>query len=188
LSPERAVYVGPITSPAQLWRAVKMRPMPEFAAPAFVSKLCQREHLPLRLASLPRPWVFTNGVFDLVHRGHVVYLAQARALGASLLLAVNTDRSARGLGKGPDRPLNNEWDRACVLAALESVSLVTWFDEPTPCELLQAVRADIYVKGGDYDMESLEETRLIRSWGGQAVAIPFVDGYSTTSLVRRIRG
>jgi rfaE bifunctional protein nucleotidyltransferase chain/domain len=136
----------------------------------------------------PRPLVFTNGVFDVLHRGHVVYLSAARELGAALLVAVNSDSSARQLGKGPDRPLNCEVDRLTVVAALESVSFVTLFDEPTPCDLLQSCRPDIYVKGGDYDMETLEETRLVRSWGGRSVAIPFVDGYSTTSLVRRIRG
>jgi rfaE bifunctional protein nucleotidyltransferase chain/domain len=163
-------------------------PMTEPAPPAFFSKLCPRDELRARLATLPRPLVFTNGVFDILHRGHASYLALARALGSSLVLGVNSDRSARLLGKGPDRPLNNEVDRACLLAALESVSLVTWFDEATPCELLKQVRADLYVKGGDYDMETLEETRLVRSWGGEARAIAFVDGYSTTRLVQRIRG
>jgi rfaE bifunctional protein nucleotidyltransferase chain/domain len=157
------------------------------APPAFLDKLCRREDLPARLAALPRPVVFTNGVFDLLHRGHVTYLAQARALGASLVLGLNSDASARGLGKGPDRPLNAEADRACVLAALESTSLVVLFDEPTPCALLQEIRPDVYVKGGDYDIEALEETRLVRSWGGRAQALSFVDGYSTTALVRRIR-
>lgn len=136
----------------------------------------------------PRPLVFTNGVFDVLHRGHVLYLAAARELGAALLVGVNSDSSARLLGKGPDRPLNRELDRSVVIAALESVSFVTTFDEPTPCELLQLCRPDVYVKGGDYDMEKLEETRLVRSWGGRSVAIPFVDGYSTSALVRRIRG
>lgn len=136
----------------------------------------------------PRPLVFTNGVFDVLHRGHVVYLAAARELGAALLVAVNSDPSARQLGKAPDRPLNAERDRLIVVAALESVSLVTIFDEPTPCELLKRCRPDIYVKGGDYDMEALEETRLVRSWGGRSVAIPFVEGYSTSALMRRIRG
>jgi len=155
--------------------------------PAFLDKLCLRRDLPARLAALPRPMVFTNGVFDILHRGHVTYLAQARALGASLIVAVNSDASARKLGKGPDRPLNAEADRACLLAALESVSLVVLFDEQTPCELLTEIRPDLYVKGGDYDIETLEETRLVRSWGGDARAISFVDGYSTTALVRRIR-
>jgi rfaE bifunctional protein nucleotidyltransferase chain/domain len=127
-------------------------------------------------------------VFDILHRGHVYYLAEARALGACLVIGLNSDASARGLGKGPGRPLNPEADRACVLAALDSVSLVTLFDEPTPVQLMRLVRPDCYVKGGDYDMETLEETRLVRSWGGRALAIPFVDGYSTSTLVQRIRG
>ena len=141
-----------------------------------------------RLATLPRPLVFTNGVFDVLHRGHVAYLQAARQSGASLIVAVNSDASARGLGKGPDRPLNRDIDRALVLAGLAAVDAVTFFDEPTPCALLARVRPDLYVKGGDYDMEALEETRLVRSWGGEARAIPFVSGYSTTSLVQRIRG
>ena len=135
-----------------------------------------------------RPLVFTNGVFDVLHVGHVAYLAAARDLGASLLVGLNNDRSARGLGKGPDRPLNNELDRLLVMAALESVSYVVLFDEPTPCALLERCKPDIYVKGGDYDMETLAETTLVRSWGGRSLAIPFVEGYSTTALVRRIRG
>ncbi|CAN5807348.1 D-glycero-beta-D-manno-heptose 1-phosphate adenylyltransferase [soil metagenome] len=157
------------------------------SGPAFLDKLCSADQLAERIAKLPRPLVFTNGVFDLLHRGHVSYLAAARALGGSLVIGLNSDASSRLLGKGPDRPLNNELDRACVLAALESVSLVTLFDEFTPVELLERVRPDLYVKGGDYDMETLEETRRVRSWGGDAVAISFVDGYSTTALVKRIR-
>ncbi len=136
----------------------------------------------------PRPLVFTNGVFDVLHRGHVTYLAAARELGAALLVALNSDASARRQGKGPGRPLNAELDRLVVVAALQSVSFVTLFDEQTPCELLARCRPDIYVKGGDYDMETLEETRLMRSWGGRSLAIPFVTGYSTTALVQRIRG
>ena len=155
--------------------------------PDFVAKLCARAKLLPRLAALPRPVVFTNGVFDILHRGHVTYLAQARALGASLVIGLNSDSSAKSLGKAPDRPLNHEGDRACVLAALESVSLVTLFDETTPLALLKLVRPELYVKGGDYDIETLAETGLVRSWGGQARALPFVDGYSTSSLVERIR-
>lgn len=135
----------------------------------------------------PRPLVFTNGVFDVLHRGHVLYLAAARELGAALLVAVNSDSSARQLGKGPDRPLNGERDRVAVIAALESVSFVTTFGEPTPCELLKLCRPDVYAKGGDYDIETLEETRLVRSWGGRSVSIPFVDGYSTSAFVHRLR-
>ena len=154
---------------------------------AFLDKLCARPDLAARVAGLAQPVVFTNGVFDILHRGHVSYLAQARALGASLVIGLNSDASAKLLGKGPDRPLNAELDRACVLAALESVSLVTLFDEQTPVELLKLVRPQLYVKGGDYDLETLEETKWVRSWGGDAKALSFVDGYSTTALVRRIR-
>ncbi len=143
--------------------------------------------LTARLASLGRPMVFTNGVFDVLHRGHVAYLHAARAQGASLVVAVNSDASARMLGKGPDRPLTRDVDRALVLAGLASVDALLFFDERTPCELLKRVKPQLYVKGGDYDMETLEETRLVRSWGGDALAIPFVDGYSTTALVNRIR-
>ncbi|MDB5818376.1 MAG: ADP-heptose synthase [Rhizobacter sp.] len=155
--------------------------------PSFLQKICGRPDLEAAMVRLPRPVVFTNGVFDILHRGHVSYLARARELGGSLVLGLNSDASARMLGKGPDRPLNAEVDRACVLAALESISLVTFFDEQTPVELMKLVRPDIYVKGGDYDMETLEETALVRSWGGHAQAISFIDGYSTTSLVKRIR-
>jgi rfaE bifunctional protein nucleotidyltransferase chain/domain len=138
------------------------------------------------IARLPRPLVFTNGVFDLLHRGHVSYLAAARALGAALIVGLNSDASARGLAKGPDRPLNRELDRACVLGALEAVSAVVLFDEPTPLALLAEVQPDIYVKGGDYDIEALAEATLVRSWGGRALALPFVDGYSTSAIVQRI--
>ncbi len=156
-------------------------------APAFLDKVVARDAAVQRVRALPQPVVFTNGVFDVLHRGHASYLAQARTLGASLVVAVNTDASARRLNKGPGRPLNRESDRAALLAALASVDLVTFFDEDTPVQLLSEVRPAVYVKGGDYDMEQLEETRQVRSWGGRAVAIPFVDGYSTTRLVDRIR-
>lgn len=138
--------------------------------------------------ALPRPLVFTNGVFDILHRGHVLYLAAARELGATLLVGVNSDVSARQLGKGADRPVNREGDRLLVLAALQSVSYVTLFDEDTPCKLIELCRPDVYVKGGDYEIEKLEETRLVRSWGGRSVSLGFLAGYSTTSLMTRIRG
>jgi rfaE bifunctional protein nucleotidyltransferase chain/domain len=131
--------------------------------------------------------IFTNGVFDVLHRGHVSYLAEARALGDRLVVGLNTDASARRLNKGPDRPLNAEIDRAMVIAALESVSAVTWFDEDTPMALIEALRPDVIVKGGDYDMSTLPETALVQSWGGRALALPFVSGYSTTRLVEKIR-
>jgi len=154
---------------------------------SFVKKICPRADLQHALAHLPRPWVFTNGVFDVLHRGHVMYLAQARALGATLIVALNTDASVRRLGKGDDRPLNQEQDRAIVMAGQEAVSLVTFFDEDTPERLIAEIRPDILVKGGDYDMRKLPETALVESWGGTALALPFVQGYSTTQLVKKIR-
>ena len=157
------------------------------APPAFLRKIVAQADLRRALAALSRPRVFTNGVFDILHRGHVTYLAQARAQGASLIVGLNSDASARTLGKGPDRPLNAQDDRAAVLAALESVDLVVLFDESTPLVLLDLVRPDLYVKGGDYAIETLAETALVRSWGGGAMAIPLVAGRSTTALVQRIR-
>ena len=155
--------------------------------PAFLEKIALREDAAKRAAALPRPVVFTNGVFDVLHRGHAVYLAHARALGGSLVVALNTDASARRLGKGPERPLNNEQDRAVMMAALASSSLVTWFDEDTPMDLIRALKPDILVKGGDYDMRTLAETAVVESYGGKALAIAFVEGYSTTALVSKIR-
>lgn len=155
--------------------------------PDFLEKLCPREQLLARLAPLPRPVVFTNGVFDVMHRGHAIYVAQAKALGATLVVALNTDASARRLGKGPERPINNEQDRAAMMAAMGAVDVVTWFDEDTPQELIAQIRPDILVKGGDYDMRKLPETALMQGWGGKALALPFVDGYSTTALVKKIR-
>ncbi|MDQ6881565.1 MAG: D-glycero-beta-D-manno-heptose 1-phosphate adenylyltransferase [Pseudomonadota bacterium] len=152
-----------------------------------IQKIVPRAEALHRVAGLPQPVVFTNGVFDVLHRGHVTYLEQARSLGASLVVALNTDASARRLGKGPRRPLNPELDRAVVVAALQAVDLVTWFDEDTPLELIGELRPALLVKGGDYDMRKLAEARLVESYGGKAQAIPFVEGYSTTALVRRIR-
>jgi rfaE bifunctional protein nucleotidyltransferase chain/domain len=166
-----------------------MTPTPVQAPPKFLDKLSARAQAPARVMALKAlgPVVFTNGVFDVLHRGHATYLAQARDLGASLVVAINSDTSARRLGKGPDRPLNAEADRAVLIAALESVSLVTWFDEDTPLELISELRPDILVKGGDYDMATLAETQVVQAYGGRALAIPFVDGYSTTALVHKIR-
>jgi D-glycero-beta-D-manno-heptose 1-phosphate adenylyltransferase len=157
------------------------------STPAFLAKLAPRAQAASRVAALPKPVVFTNGVFDVLHRGHASYLAAARDLGGSLVVALNTDASARRLGKGPDRPLNNEQDRAALIAALESVTLVTWFDEDTPLEIISELRPEVLVKGGDYDMKRLKEAQLVESYGGQAFALSFVDGYSTTALVKKIR-
>ena len=156
-------------------------------APLLLGKIAGREEAQARVAALPHPVVFTNGVFDVLHCGHVTYLDQARQLGASLVVALNTDASARRLGKGPERPLNRLEDRAVLLAALESVSLVTWFDEDTPLQLIAEVKPDLLVKGGDYEMDTLAETAVVKAYGGKALAIPFVEGYSTTALVARIK-
>ena len=162
--------------------------MPDLPAPRFLSKLCGADDVVSRVAALSRPLVFTNGVFDILHRGHVSYLDQAAALGATLVVGVNDDASARRLGKGPDRPLNSVTDRMAVLAALASVDLVIPFAEDTPIELIRIVHPDVLVKGGDYVIESIAGSALVKSWGGMALAIPFIVDRSTTSLVRRIRG
>lgn len=156
---------------------------------AFESKILTPEQcLQWRLSqSNGGPVVFTNGVFDLLHRGHVTYLYEAAQLGKSLIVAVNTDASARRLGKGPERPLNNMSDRQALLAALASVTVVTSFDEDTPYALIEKIKPDVIVKGGDYDMDKLPETTLVRSWGARAVAIPFRHQRSTTALVQRIQ-
>jgi len=155
----------------------------------FEAKILSREECVARAQAggFARPLVFTNGVFDILHRGHVSYLDEAAQLGATLIVAVNTDASVRRLGKGADRPLNAEADRAALLAALACVSYVTWFDEDTPIELIGELRPDVIVKGGDYDMSVLTETALVESWGGRAVAIPFEFQRSTTSLLQKIR-
>jgi rfaE bifunctional protein nucleotidyltransferase chain/domain len=155
---------------------------------AFEAKICDPQDLPARLARLARPLVFTNGVFDILHRGHVTYLAQARALGASLLLALNSDASARELGKGEDRPINKLEDRLAVAAALESVTLVTWFEEETPLKLILASKPDVLVKGGDWKVDAIVGASEVKSWGGSVHSLPLVAGRSTTSVISRIRG
>jgi len=161
-----------------------MSPLPP---PSFESKVCPLDQLANQMAKLPRPLVFTNGVFDILHRGHASYLAQAKALGASLVVGVNSDASVKMLGKGDDRPINSEADRQALLAALESVDMAVLFIEQTPVELIRKIRPDIYVKGGDYEIDTLAETHLVKSWGGTAVAIPFLYERSTTSLLGKIR-
>jgi rfaE bifunctional protein nucleotidyltransferase chain/domain len=155
--------------------------------PDFEQKICPRADLTVRIAQLPKPVVLTNGVFDILHRGHVTYLAQARELGASLVVAVNTDASVKRLGKGDDRPLNVCEDRMAVLAALESVSLVVAFGEDTALELVQQARPGIYVKGGDYDMHAIPEGKAVLAYGGRAVAIDFQYDRSTTKLISKVR-
>ena len=154
-----------------------------FAGRCFTSA----DQLAAAAASLARPLVFTNGVFDILHRGHVTYLAQARALGASLVVAVNTDASVKRLGKGDDRPLNNCEDRMAVLAALEAVSLVVPFSEDSALEVVQEIAPEIYAKGGDYDMAAIPEGKAVLAYGGQAVAIDFKHDRSTTKLLTKVR-
>ena len=155
--------------------------------PAFESKICAPDELAARIAQLPRPLVFTNGVFDILHRGHASYLAQARALGKSLLVAVNSDDSVRRLGKGPDRPINPQADRMALIAALEAVSLVTWFDDATPLALIRLARPDVLVKGGDWAPERIVGSAEVRSWSGTVHSIPFIHERSTSALLARIR-
>ena len=161
--------------------------MTSLPLPSFESKVCPLDQLTARIAKLPRPLVFTNGVFDILHRGHASYLAQARTLGASLVVGVNSDASVKLLGKGDDRPINSELDRQALLAALESVDMTVLFTEQTPVSLIEEIRPDIYVKGGDYEIDTLAETRLVKTWGGKAIAIPFLYERSTTSLLGKIR-
>jgi D-glycero-beta-D-manno-heptose 1-phosphate adenylyltransferase len=158
-----------------------------FAAPLLEKKVVTRAQAKARVALLPRPLVFTNGVFDIVHRGHVSYLDQARQLGVSLVLGLNTDASVKRLGKGADRPINTEQDRAAVVAALACIDMVTFFAEDTPIELIDELRPDVLVKGGDYDMTTLPEAKLVESWGGRCYAIPFLFDRSTTALLKKAR-
>ena len=155
--------------------------------PAFAAKIATRAALAERVAALPRPRVFTNGVFDILHRGHVTYLDRARSFGASLIVGVNTDESVRRLGKGGDRPVNLLEERLAVLAALQSVSLVVPFDEDTPLALVLACRPDVIVKGGDYTAESTVGAKEVIGWGGRFEAVPLVPGRSTTRLLARLR-
>lgn len=155
--------------------------------PPFEAKICDPAKLSARVARLTRPLVFTNGVFDILHRGHVSYLAEARALGGSLVVALNTDASVRRLGKGGDRPINALEDRLAVVAALESVALVTWFEEDTPIERILACRPERLVKGGDWSTDRIVGAKDVQGWGGTVHSIPFQHDRSTSKLLSRIR-
>lgn len=154
---------------------------------AFEAKICPPDQLPMRIEHLAQPIVFTNGCFDILHRGHVTYLAQARALGASLIVAINTDASVRRLGKGADRPINNMENRAAVLAALASVDLVTWFDADTPFDLIQMVQPQVLVKGGDWPIDRIVGSAEVLAAGGAVHSIPFLFDTSTTATLNKIR-
>ena len=163
--------------------------------PSWVDLLSRAELIARYGRPRDKPLVFTNGCFELLHPGHVTYLAAARALGGRLVVGVNTDASAhrlgkseRGLAKSDDRPLVGERDRAVVVAALDSVDAVCLFDEDTPRELIAELLPDVLVKGGDYALESVVGRDEVEAAGGRVELIPFVEGYSTTELVNRIRG
>lgn len=156
-------------------------------APAFERKIRTLADLARWLPALPRPLVFTNGVFDLLHRGHVTYLARARARGAALLVALNSDASARRLAKGDDRPIIPLEDRLAVVAALESVDAVTWFDSDTPADLIESCRPDVLVKGGDWPVERIVGASGVLARGGEVVSIPFEHARSTSALLTKIR-
>jgi rfaE bifunctional protein nucleotidyltransferase chain/domain len=158
-----------------------------YPPPAFEAKITAPADLAARIALLPRPLVFTNGCFDILHRGHVTYLAQARSLGASLIVAANSDDSVRRLGKGDDRPVNPLADRMALLAALDAVTLVTWFDEDTPLQRILDCRPDVLVKGGDWPVEKIVGYREVIGWGGSVHSIPFIHERSTTALMDKIR-
>src|SRR6267142_2358665 len=155
--------------------------------PPFEAKICPPRELAARIGSCARPLVFTNEVFDILPRGHATYLAEARALGAMLLVAINSDASAKRLGKGEERPVNRLADRAAVVAALESVQLVTWFEEDTPLELVRVCRPDVLVKGGDWKPEEIVGATEVRGWGGSVHSIAFRHQLSTTALLEKIR-
>ncbi len=158
-----------------------------YAAPAFEAKICPPEQLSARAAALARPLVFTNGCFDILHRGHVTYLAQAAALGAGMVVALNSDASVKRLGKGDDRPVNALADRLAVMASLGCVSLVTWFDEDTPLQRILECRPEILVKGGDWPVDKIVGCTEVRGWGGTVHSIPFIHEKSTTALLEKIR-
>ena len=157
-------------------------------APAYERTFRPPEALTRGIPAANRPLVFTNGVFDILHRGHATYLAQARAMGAALVVALNGDASARRLGKGEDRPVNPLADRIAVIAALEAADFVTWFDEDTPLRLIEALRPDVLVKGGDWAIEKIVGAAGVLARGGRVVSIPFEHQRSTTTLIQRIRG
>ncbi len=156
--------------------------------PAFEHKIVEPARLAQATGGLARPLVFTNGVFDILHRGHATYLAEARALGASLLVCLNSDESVRRLGKGDDRPVNPLADRLALVAALESVSMVSWFSDDTPLEAILATRPEILVKGGDWPVDRIVGASEVIGWGGSVHSIRFRHERSTTALLGKIRG
>ena len=161
--------------------------MADYTFPDFERKIATSTTLNAQLAALKRPLVFTNGCFDILHRGHVTYLAQARALGAALVVGVNSDASVRRQGKGDDRPINSLENRMAVLASLASVDMVVAFDEDTPLNLILALRPEVLVKGGDWAVCAMVGSDEVLGWGGKAFSIPFLHTTSTTATLAKIR-
>jgi D-glycero-beta-D-manno-heptose 1-phosphate adenylyltransferase len=163
-----------------------MRQSVGMSAPNYEAKILAPDGCVAAARRAAQPLVFTNGVFDILHRGHTTYLAQARALGATLIVALNSDASVKALGKGDERPVNTLADRAAVIAALESVNLVTWFEAATPLELILRLRPDVLVKGGDWPIDQIAGAREVQSWGGAVHSIAFQHPHSTTAMLRKI--
>lgn len=161
--------------------------MSEYPLPDFEAKIATPASLAQHLATMARPLVFTNGCFDILHRGHVTYLAQARALGAALVVGVNSDASVRRQGKGEDRPINSLANRMGVLAGLASVDMVVAFEEDTPINLIRLVHPDVLVKGGDWAVSAMVGSDEVLDWGGRVYSIPFLHTTSTTAMLTKIR-
>ncbi len=160
-----------------------------YPTPRFEQKIIHPENIAVKLQDIKAktPLVFTNGCFDILHRGHVTYLAQARELGAAMIVALNTDESVKRQGKGDDRPINCLANRLAVMASLECVDFVTYFDEDTPLNLILQILPEILVKGGDWTVDKIVGSQQVLTNGGQVHSIPFLYDTSTTKLVQQIR-
>ena len=161
----------------------------QYNPPEFEKKITAPDDLINKISQIKQatPLVFTNGCFDILHRGHVTYLAQARSLGNSMIVALNTDASVKRQGKGDDRPMNKLDDRLRVIASLQDVDYVTWFDEDTPYNLIQLIKPEILVKGGDWSIDKIVGSREVLAYGGSVHSIPFLFDTSTTKLINKIR-
>lgn len=161
----------------------------QYSPPEFEKKIIAPGNLVSQIIKIKQatPLVFTNGCFDILHRGHVTYLAQARHLGNSMIVALNTDASVKRQGKGNDRPINKLDDRLRVIASLQDIDYVTWFDEDTPYNLIQFIKPEILVKGGDWSIDKIVGSREVIANGGQVHSIPFLFDTSTTKLLNKIR-
>ena len=161
----------------------------QYSAPGFEKKIIAPNDLINKISLIKQesPLVFTNGCFDILHRGHVTYLAQARSLGSSMIVALNTDASVKRQGKGGDRPMNKLEDRLRVIASLQDVDFVTWFDEDTPYNLIQLIKPEILVKGGDWSIDKIVGSHDVLVYGGSVHSIPFLFDTSTTKLINKIR-